>query len=177
MAFISSSLYTFTSKTSKNSKHSTSFLNTFVQTHSFSIHQRTTLHSSIKSHSISMVDKVSGQQLEDTLKNLGSTPLVVDFYATWCGPCQFLGPELEKLEKKYDGKVRVVKVDTEAEEDLSSALRIRGLPTLMFIQDGQLKYRMEGALPVDSLVEICEQAFFGKVVENESEAREVREAS
>ncbi|KAA8497613.1 Thioredoxin Y, chloroplastic [Porphyridium purpureum] len=107
---------------------------------------------------LQMVRKVNSEELEVELQNLGEMPMIVDFYATWCGPCQFLVPELEKLEKQYAGRIKILKVDSDEEADLCTALKIRGLPTLMFIQSGTLKYRMEGALAAEQLAMISEQA-------------------
>eukprot|EP00184_Porphyridium_aerugineum_P005973 CAMPEP_0184694686 /NCGR_PEP_ID=MMETSP0313-20130426/2558_1 /TAXON_ID=2792 /ORGANISM="Porphyridium aerugineum, Strain SAG 1380-2" /LENGTH=124 /DNA_ID=CAMNT_0027153013 /DNA_START=242 /DNA_END=616 /DNA_ORIENTATION=+ len=112
---------------------------------------------------LQMVTKVNQDELELELQSLGDQPLIVDFYATWCGPCQFLLPELEKLQTKYGSRIKILKVDSDEEPELCSVLRIRGLPTIMFIHKGELKYRMEGALRVDDLSAIAEQAFFGSV--------------
>lgn len=74
-----------------------------------------------------------------------------------CGPCQFLLPILDELAARYEGRLRILKVDTESEPELASALAIRGLPTLCFVRDGALKYRMEGALAADELASIIDQ--------------------
>lgn len=74
-----------------------------------------------------------------------------------CGPCQFLLPVLDELAARYEGRLRILKVDTESEPELASALAIRGLPTLCFVRDGALKYRMEGALAADELAQIIDQ--------------------
>ena len=63
----------------------------------------------------------------------GDKPAIVDFYATWCGPCKMLAPILEELAKEYDGQIVVYKIDTEKEPELSAAFGIRSIPTLLFI--------------------------------------------
>lgn len=103
------------------------------------------------------VQQVDHDGLEAALKSDSTTPLLVDFYAPWCGPCQFLLPVLDELAARYEGRLRILKVDTESEPELASALAIRGLPTLCFVRDGALKYRMEGALAADELAQIIDQ--------------------
>lgn len=71
-------------------------------------------------------------------KYKGDKPAIVDFYASWCGPCRMLTPILEEIAKEYKGQIYIYKVDTEAEEELSQAFGIRSIPTLLFIpMEGQ----------------------------------------
>ena len=68
----------------------------------------------------------------------GKAPAILDFYADWCGPCKMLAPVLEELQKEYDGKIQVYKVDTEKEKELAAIFGIRSLPTIVFIPaDGE----------------------------------------
>lgn len=86
-------------------------------------------------------------------KYLGDRPAIVDFYATWCGPCKKIAPVLEKLAKEYDGKIYVYKVDTDRERELAAAFGIRSIPTLLFIpMEGDPQVAM-GALPEETLKE------------------------
>ena len=80
-----------------------------------------------------------------------STPLVIDFFATWCGPCVLLASELEKVKAELGDAVRIVKVDTDEEADLSTQLQIQGLPTLVFVGTDTEKpaLRTEGMLPAE----------------------------
>ena len=64
-------------------------------------------------------------------------PVLVDFFAPWCGPCQVLAPALEGVAKTYDGRLKVVKVNVEGAQQLAAGYRIRGVPTLMFFKDGK----------------------------------------
>lgn len=77
----------------------------------------------------------------------GERPAIIDFYADWCGPCKMVAPVLEKISTKYEGKLNVYKVDTEAEQELSSMFGIQSIPTIVFVpMDGQPSVSM-GAMP------------------------------
>jgi thioredoxin len=66
-------------------------------------------------------------------KYLGDKPAIVDFYASWCGPCRMIAPILEELATQYEGKIHVYKINTEQEQELAAAFNIRSIPTLLFI--------------------------------------------
>ena len=72
-----------------------------------------------------------------SLKN-GDQPLVVDFWATWCGPCRMVAPIITKLAEKYDGKVVIGKCDVEENEELASEFGIRNIPTILLFKDGDV---------------------------------------
>ena len=77
----------------------------------------------------------------------GDKPVLVDFWATWCGPCRMLGPTVEAVAKEYDGKVTVVKCNVDDCEDLSMQFGIRNIPTLLFFKDGQVVDKLVGNVP------------------------------
>ena len=64
---------------------------------------------------------------------LGERPALIDFYASWCGPCQRLSPIIDELAQEYEGKVDIYKVDVDAEEDLARLFKVRSIPTLVYI--------------------------------------------
>ena len=74
-------------------------------------------------------------------------PVLVDFWAEWCGPCKAMAPILESIAAKYEGRVKVVKVDVDENPDLGVAYGIRGIPTLVLFENGKAKSKQTGALP------------------------------
>ncbi|MBS0569205.1 MAG: thioredoxin [Proteobacteria bacterium] len=76
-----------------------------------------------------------------------TTPVLVDFWAAWCGPCKQLGPILEKVVSSYDGALKLAKVDTDAQQQLAAVFGIRSLPTVVLVKDGQMIDGFMGALP------------------------------
>ncbi|MBR2244256.1 MAG: thioredoxin [Prevotella sp.] len=82
----------------------------------------------------------------ENLKN-GNQPLVVDFWATWCGPCRMVGPVISELAEEYDGRITVGKCDVEENEDLALEFGVRNIPTIVFIKGGQIVDKIVGAQP------------------------------
>lgn len=82
----------------------------------------------------------------ETLKN-GSLPLVVDFWAPWCGPCRMVGPVIEELAKVYDGQVVIGKCNVDDEEDVPAQFGITSIPTILFFKNGEMVDRHVGAAP------------------------------
>lgn len=81
----------------------------------------------------------------ESLKN-GQRPLVVDFWATWCGPCRMIAPVIAELAKEYEGQVVVGKCDVEENEDLAMEFGIRNIPTILFFKGGQVVDKIVGAV-------------------------------
>ena len=80
----------------------------------------------------------------ESLKN-GEQPLVVDFWATWCGPCRMVGPIISELAEEYNGRIVVGKCDVEESEDLAMEYGIRNIPTILFFRGGQMVDKIVGA--------------------------------
>lgn len=80
-------------------------------------------------------------------------PVVVDFWAAWCGPCRLINPIIEALADAYEGKAKIAKVNIDDYEDLASQYHIMGVPTLLFFKDGKLIDRTEGVIPKEAIAE------------------------
>ena len=93
----------------------------------------------------------------EVLQKSTQTPVLVDFWATWCGPCKSLGPILEKLAGEYNGAFELAKVDVDKEQQVAAAFQIRSVPTVFLIKDGQIVDGFPGAMPEGQLREFLTQ--------------------
>ena len=87
-----------------------------------------------------------------------SIPTVVDFYADWCGPCRMVSPVIESLSKEYLGKVKFVKVDTDANQEIAVRYNIMSIPTVMIFKNGEVKDVIIGAAPASSYKQRIDKA-------------------
>jgi len=90
-----------------------------------------------------------------------TVPVLVDFYADWCGPCKILAPIIGELAKEYDGKALVVKVNTQDNPALSQHFKIKSIPTLMIFNKGNFQERFQGLVPKPNLEEILNEYIAG----------------
>jgi thioredoxin 1 len=99
---------------------------------------------------------------------LGSSiPVIVDFWAPWCGPCKMVAPTLDKLAKEYSGKMLVTKVNTDENPEWAQKFQVQGIPTMLFVADGKVIHTQVGAMPEPMLREIVTE--FLDVVEHATE--------
>ncbi|XP_059453966.1 thioredoxin Y1, chloroplastic [Corylus avellana] len=101
--------------------------------------------------------KQTFSSLDDLLAN-SDKPVLVDFYATWCGPCQFMAPVLNEVGSQLKDKIQVVKIDTEKYPSIADKYRIEALPTFIIFKDGEPYDRFEGALTADQLIQRIENS-------------------
>jgi len=102
------------------------------------------------------VAELTGEQLEQELEQKPKLPLLLDAYATWCGPCQMMAPQLVEASQVLGDKVRVAKMDTDQNQAQASKLQVQGLPTLILFRNGKEVDRIEGALMKDQLIQWVE---------------------
>ena len=98
-----------------------------------------------------------------------TTPVLVDFWAAWCGPCKSLTPILEKVVASYNGAVRLAKVDTDAEMQLAAAFGVRSLPTVVLVKDGQMVDGFMGALPESAVREFLQRHIVANAAEEQKD--------
>lgn len=85
------------------------------------------------------------------------TPVLVDFHATWCGPCKTLAPILTDLKNDLGDLVRIVKIDVDANQSLAQKYQVRGVPTMILFKEGKQLWRQSGVLPLENLKQVVKQ--------------------
>ncbi|MBO5728263.1 MAG: thioredoxin [Paludibacteraceae bacterium] len=93
---------------------------------------------------------------------LGDKPCLIDFYASWCGPCKRLAPVLDELAQEYAGEIYIYKIDTEKERELAAVFGVRSIPTLLFCPMGENPQIAQGALPKEQLKEAIDKVLLKK---------------
>ena len=89
----------------------------------------------------------------DVIRASSETPILIDFWAEWCGPCKTLGPILDKLAEEFNGALKIAKVDVEASQQLAGMFQIQSIPTVILVHNGQLVDGFQGALPAAQIKE------------------------
>jgi len=95
-------------------------------------------------------------------KYLGDKPCIIDFYATWCGPCKMVAPIMEELAKEYDGKISIYKVDVDAEPEIAAAYGIQSIPTIFFCPMNGTPQITQGAIPKESFQKVIAEVLLKK---------------
>lgn len=107
------------------------------------------IHNITKTSNIIMAQQFTDQTAQEAIAS--GKPVVIDFWATWCGPCIKLGPVVEELAEKYGDKAVIGKLNIDENDEVASANRVRNIPTVLFFKDGELKDRSVGLVKLSDL--------------------------
>ncbi len=97
------------------------------------------------------------EKFEDIIKS--DKPVLIDFFATWCGPCKMMHPVLESLAASVGEKARIIKIDIDKNQQLASIYNVRSVPTLMVFKNGELQWRQSGVQSEEALRQVLEQYY------------------
>jgi len=103
-----------------------------------------------------VIDGTDASFVTDVVEPSSSVPVLVDFWAPWCGPCKTLMPMLERIVAQQGGKVKLVKVNTDEQQGIAQQLRVRGIPAVFAFKDGKPVDAFTGALPESKITEFIE---------------------
>ncbi len=95
-----------------------------------------------------MVTELTLNNYEEEVVN-SDVPVIIDFFADWCGPCQMMSPVFESVSKDYEGKLKFLKLDTQSEQGLAMKFGIQGIPAFVMVHDGEEVGRIVGYMPED----------------------------
>ncbi|MCD6402980.1 MAG: thioredoxin [Candidatus Aenigmarchaeota archaeon] len=105
-----------------------------------------------------MVDEISMDEFEEEVV-YSDLPVIIDFWAKWCGPCLAFAPTFEKYAKKYEGKVKFFRCNIEKNRSLAEMFEVKSIPTMLFFCEGKVVERITGAYPEDSFGDKIEEFF------------------
>ena len=117
-----------------------------------SIFIKTALHKALFILATSNIENFNMSNFNDIIQS--ETPVLVDFFAEWCGPCKMMKPILEDLKSKMGENVRIIKIDVDKNPAIAAQYRIQGVPTLMVFKQGQSKWRQSGVLSAAELQKV-----------------------
>ena len=102
-----------------------------------------------------MALEIKDSNIEETLQS--DQPVMLDFWAAWCGPCRMVGPIVDEISQEYDGKAVVGKVDVDNNPDTATKYGIRNIPTILFFKNGEIVDKVVGVVPKEQLTEKLEK--------------------
>ena len=97
---------------------------------------------------------ITKDNFDDEVRNYKGMPLLIDFWASWCGPCMMLAPIVEEIAEEYGGKVKVCKVNVDDQPELAAAFRVESIPLLVVVKDGAIVNQAVGLRPKEEILKI-----------------------
>ena len=94
------------------------------------------------------------QKFNEIIKS--ETPVLIDFYADWCGPCKMLAPILKEVKEELGEEVKIIKIDVDKNEQLAAKYQVRGVPTMIVFKNGEQKWRQSGVLQKEDIVKVIQ---------------------
>ena len=115
------------------------------------------------------IAEIFDYETEQEWKYRGDVPAIIDFYADWCAPCRMVAPLLEELSAEYEGRLRIYKINTEKEGELSELFGIRSIPSFLFIPMEGMPMMQAGAFPKKVFKEVIEERLLSNTVTEDTE--------
>ena len=97
---------------------------------------------------------ITKENFDDEVRNYRGMPILLDFWAGWCGPCMMLSPVIAEIAEEYDGKIKVGKVNVDEQPELAAAFRVESIPLLVVIKDGAITAQTVGVRPKEDIVKM-----------------------
>ena len=97
---------------------------------------------------------ITKENFDEEIRNYKGMPVLIDFWASWCGPCMMLAPIVEQIADEYDGKVKVCKVNVDEQPELAAAFRVESIPLLVVVKNGAIVKQAVGLRPKEAIIDM-----------------------
>lgn len=97
---------------------------------------------------------ITKENFDEEVRNYKGMPVLLDFWASWCGPCMMLSPIIEEIADEYDGKIKVGKVNVDEQPELAAAFKVESIPLLVVVKDGAITAQSVGVRPKEQILEM-----------------------